>query len=117
MIGSSITPVASVQNEGSEGGVELTFHRSHEENFFVTPNEPNPWNRETSIGLRLPQDGTVSISIYDVDGKVHYIEHLNLLKGYQVYRITRDIIGKPGVYYYQLDYKDQSHTGKMVVMD
>ncbi len=117
VIGSSITPVASVQNEGSEGGVELTFHRTHEENFFVTPNEPNPWNRETSIGLRLPQDGTVSISIYDVDGKVHYIEHLNLLKGYQVYRITRDIIGKPGVYYYQLDYKDQSHTGKMVVMD
>ncbi|MBK8955018.1 MAG: hypothetical protein IPM34_05615 [Saprospiraceae bacterium] len=116
-VGSSITPAISVTNDGSEGQVVMQFRGSAHEGFVVIPNEPNPWNEETQIGMILPSQGMVKLTVYDVNGKIHFIDQMELNKGYHEYRLGRQQINQAGVYYYQLDFKDASHTGKMVIME
>lgn len=116
-IGQSITPALSVAADGSEGQIALKFRGSAQETFVVIPNEPNPWKDETLIGMILPQSGAVRLTVYDVSGKIHFIDQLDLTKGYHEYRIGRQQVEKAGVYYYQLDFRNASHTGKMVIMD
>ncbi|MBK8955020.1 MAG: T9SS type A sorting domain-containing protein [Saprospiraceae bacterium] len=116
-LGESITAAISVDKHGEEGKVVLRYNGTTSEVFVVTPNEPNPWNRETVIGIYLQQAGEVKLSIYDVNGRIHLIQNLNLTKGYHEYNINREHLDQAGVYYYQLDYKDATKTGKMIVID
>lgn len=116
-IGSAVTPAVSVGVDGTEGTVGLRFRGMADDAFIVRPNEPNPWSQLTNIGILLPAAGEVKISVYDVEGKIHYLEQKEFLKGYHQIQLNRDMLSRAGVYYYQVDYHGQTHTGKMVILD
>jgi hypothetical protein len=116
-LSSSITPAVSIGVDGQEGQMALRYSGQIERELVVVPNEPNPWSRQTVIGYLLPQDGEVKISVYDAHGKVHRMDRRQELKGYHELVIGRAELGAAGVYYYQIDFKDKTHTGKMVVVD
>jgi hypothetical protein len=40
------------------------------ERFYVSSNYPNPFNPTTSFYIDVPEAGNLSVSIYDVKGKV-----------------------------------------------
>ena len=91
----------------------------------LLPNYPNPFNPETWIPYQLTKDSEVSITIYNVRGRV--VRHLELRyqhagvyhsKGRAAYWDGKNDLGEPvasGVYFYTLTAGDFSATRKMLI--
>jgi hypothetical protein len=118
VVNSSITPSLSVvKNNGEEGQISMNFTGSTANEFVVLQNEPNPWNHETSIGMLLPQSGEVSITVYDVTGKVYLRDKKAMNKGYNEYILSKEQAMHAGVYYYQVDYMTSTVSRKMIITE
>ncbi len=72
------------------------------EEFILHQNYPNPFNPITTIAYELPEDGLVSLRVYDITGR----EVGNLVEGWQasgIYAIPWDATGlASGTYFYKL---------------
>ena len=92
----------------------------------LLPNYPNPFNPETWIPYRLAEDGFVTLTIYDADGRI--VRTLDV--GYRVAAFYesrskaihwdgRNEFGEQvasGVYFYHLSAGDFSATRKMLIL-
>lgn len=85
-------------------------------NYILHQNYPNPFNPITTIRYELPQDGVVTIELFNILGqKVKTI--LNEFKKADRYEITLNATGlASGVYIYQLKVNDFITSKKMVVV-
>ena len=95
------------------------------EKTLLLANYPNPFNPETWIPYQLTMDSEISITIYNVRGKV--VRHLELRyqhagvyysKGHAAYWDGKNDLGEPvasGVYFYTLTAGDFSATRKMLI--
>ena len=85
-------------------------------NYVLYQNYPNPFNPTTTIRYELPQDGQVTIEIFDILGqKVKTI--LNEFKKADRYEVTFNSVGlASGVYIYQLRVNDFITSKKMVLL-
>ncbi|MBM3236973.1 T9SS type A sorting domain-containing protein [Candidatus Poribacteria bacterium] len=89
-------------------------------------NYPNPFNPETWIPYQLSEEGDVSITIYDVSGRLVRILQLGqkradfyITKSKSAYWDGRDELGQKvasGVYFYTLRTRDFATTRKMVIV-
>ncbi len=84
-------------------------------------NFPNPFNPTTEIHFSLPETGFVSIKVFDVMGRlVTTLVRANMNAGaHQVIWNSRDQYGNTvasGMYFYRMQYQDQTLTQKMVLM-
>jgi hypothetical protein len=117
-VSSTVTPaLALLKTTQEEGEVSLNFNGMMLHEFVVLPNEPNPWNTKTTIGLWMPEEGVVSFSVYDLYGKLYLKKDLQFGKGYQEIQLDPSALDQKGVYYYQLDYRNQSVTRKMILSE
>ena len=84
--------------------------------YVLYHNYPNPFNPTTTIRYELPQDGVVTIEIYDILGqKVKTL--LNEFKKADRYEVTFNSIGlASGVYFYTLMVNDFIQTKKMILV-
>jgi hypothetical protein len=84
--------------------------------YVLYQNYPNPFNPITTIRYELPQDGVVTIEIYDILGqKVKTI--LNEFKRADRYEVTFNSTGlASGVYIYQFRVNDFITSKKMVLI-
>lgn len=84
--------------------------------YVLYQNYPNPFNPNTTIRYELPQDGQVTIEIFDILGqKVKTI--LNEFKKADRYEVTFSSTGlASGVYIYQLRVNDFITSKKMIVL-
>jgi BNR repeat-like domain/Secretion system C-terminal sorting domain len=84
--------------------------------YRLNQNYPNPFNPTTTIRYELPQDGVVTIDIYNILGqKVKTI--LNEFKKADRYEVTFNAAGlASGVYIYRLKVNDFIQTKKMVLL-
>jgi hypothetical protein len=84
--------------------------------FTLEQNYPNPFNPTTTIRYELPQDGQVTIEIFDILGqKVNTI--LNEFKNAGRYETVFSSTGlASGVYIYQLRVNDFITSKKMVLI-
>lgn len=84
--------------------------------YVLYQNYPNPFNPTTTIRYELPQDGVVTIDIYDILGqKVRTI--LNEFQKADRYEVTFNSTGlASGVYIYQLRVNDFIQSKKMVLI-
>lgn len=113
---SEITPALAVSKEyNEEVPLTLRFNGVNEDEFIVMQNEPNPWNQHTTIGMFIPVQGEVDLSIYDLTGKVLLNKKITVHKGYNEVQISSDLLPGNGVYYYQLDYLNHTATRKMII--
>ena len=83
--------------------------------FYLGQNYPNPFNPSTKIEYSIPQDGNVSLKVYDILGK----EVATLVNEYQQAG-TFDVVFNganlaSGVYYYQLTSGDLTSTKKLML--
>jgi hypothetical protein len=85
-------------------------------NYVLYQNYPNPFNPITTIRYELPQDGVVTIEVFDILGqKVKTI--LNEFKRADRYEVTFSSTGlASGVYIYQLRVNDFITSKKMVLL-
>jgi hypothetical protein len=117
-LNSSITPALSVSKEDfDDSQIILNYRGSATSELIVLQNEPNPWNTETQIGMILPQQGEVGITVYDVTGKVFLHDKMVMHKGYNEYKINKSQLPHAGVYYYQIDFQTSTINRKMLIVN
>jgi len=103
--------ITGIENEK----IKLTTDNTPE-SFTLGQNYPNPFNTSTTIEYGLPQDGHVTMSIYNIYGQV-----VGVLKNeYQPagnHSIIWDAIEEPsGLYFCTLKANGFTHTRKMVLV-
>jgi hypothetical protein len=84
--------------------------------YVLYQNYPNPFNPITTIRYELPQDGVVTIEIFDILGQ-NVKTLLNEFKRADRYEVTFSSTGlASGVYIYQLSVNDYITSKKMVLL-
>jgi photosystem II stability/assembly factor-like uncharacterized protein len=84
--------------------------------FELKQNYPNPFNPITYFSFRIPENGFVTIRVFDVKGKdIQTLVNESLAPG--IYEVEFDADNLPsGVYYYTLSSKGFVGTKKMVLV-
>jgi photosystem II stability/assembly factor-like uncharacterized protein len=84
--------------------------------FELSQNYPNPFNPSTMIKYAIPQDGNVSLKVFNIVGK----EVAALVNGYQkagLYNISFDAHYLPsGIYFYTLKSDNFTDTKKLILI-
>ena len=85
-------------------------------NDLTLQNYPNPFNPVTIIRFTLPEDGFVSLKVYDVLGRqVRMLVNEHLIKG--IHQAAFDASGMPsGVYFYKVESGSEAVVRKMMVV-
>ena len=89
--------------------------------FIIKQNFPNPFNPLTTISFEIPLESIVSLTIYDIQGKVvRKLVHRSRLVGSHnmVWDATNDkgLAVSAGVYFYRLEFDDVVKTMKMLLV-
>ena len=86
------------------------------ENYELFQNYPNPFNPSTSIEYQIPQDGFVSLIVYDILGR-EVITLVNEMKRPGNYTVTFDASDlASGIYIYRLQTNDFVSSKKMLLL-
>jgi cyclomaltodextrinase / maltogenic alpha-amylase / neopullulanase len=84
--------------------------------FYIKQNYPNPFNPSTRISFNIPEEGNTEIIIYDVLGS-RVAVLLNEVKPAGVHNIEFNGSGlSSGIYFYRINYQDQSFVRKMMLV-
>ncbi|HXR80843.1 MAG TPA: T9SS type A sorting domain-containing protein, partial [Saprospiraceae bacterium] len=92
---------------GAENGAEFALYQ----------NEPNPFKGNTVIGYDVPQSGSVTLTVFDVTGKILVVKNQDAVKGYNTITVNSKELPALGVMYYRLDASEYSATKKMVIIE
>lgn len=115
---SSLVTEARAYERGQAKIIGLEFNNllSDANNFELYQNRPNPFTDETIIGFRLAEDSEVTLTVFDVTGKVVRTFDGKFNSGYNELRLNDlgDWTGQ--VYYYRLDTEGFSATKKMILV-
>jgi hypothetical protein len=85
-------------------------------NFVLMQNYPNPFNPGTTISYQLPQDGLVSLKVYDVLGN-EIASLINEVKTAGLHEVNFDASNfSSGIYLYKLTVNNFTATRKMIVL-
>jgi hypothetical protein len=82
--------------------------------FELNQNEPNPFNKQTTVTFNLPNASPATLTMYDVTGKVLRVYEIEGLKGLNTKVINKSELNGNGVIYYQLDAANYTATKRMV---
>ncbi len=82
--------------------------------FEVYQNTPNPFSDNTSISFNLPERASVTLSFFDITGKVinEWTKEYNT--GMNTVEITPSELNAKGVIYYRIDTGSHTATKKMI---
>jgi hypothetical protein len=98
--------------------LKLTFRGAeHGAEFALYQNEPNPFKGNTVIGYDLPDAGKVTLTVFDVTGKVLFVKDKDSVKGYNTISVTNKELPSVGVLYYRLDANQYTATKKMIIIE
>ena len=85
--------------------------------FELNQNEPNPFNKQTTVTFNLPNASPATLTMYDVTGKVLRVYEIEGLKGLNTKVINKSELNGNGVIYYQLDAANYTATKRMIVIE
>jgi len=85
--------------------------------FALYQNQPNPFREYTTIGFELPQSGDITLSLYDVTGKI--LKEIKTIgtQGFNEIRINKSDLNVSGVIYYQLKAGENIATRHMLMIE
>lgn len=83
-------------------------------NLTVTQNRPNPWSDMTSITVQIPVADLITLSIYDINGKLLKSSTKRYEAGEHILQIDNQDLPLDGIYYYQIDYRTDTKQYKMI---
>ena len=70
----------------------------------------------TLIGYDLPAAGAVTLTVFDMTGKVVFVKDQESVKGYNTISVSSKDIPSVGVLYYRLDASEYTATKKMIII-
>ena len=80
-------------------------------------NQPNPFSETTVITYQLPENGSVTINLFDINGSLHKSFQSNGIKGSNEFVFNRHDFTNGGVYFYQLNTPFGQIMKKMIYID
>jgi len=100
--------------------IDPTIIDSEKENkpvsFYLGKNYPNPFNPSTTISFSIPEQGYITLSVYDITGqKVATLVDSPMSAGSHSVIFNGSDLGS-GVYLYKLESKGFNKTGKMLLV-
>ena len=118
-VNSDLVAAEAYTNAGDVLDVALNFNASEavSASFELYQNTPNPFTGETVIGFNLPEAGTATLRVLDVQGKVLLQQKGDFVKGANQISINSKSLSATGVLYYQLESADNVATKKMIVIE
>ncbi len=113
LIGAGLVPAGSiVYKSGAQHG-RNSAEPLHE--FSLSQNFPNPFNPSTTILYSIPEDGLVTLRVFDASGRVA-AELVNSTKHAGAHSVTFDASNlASGVYFYRLEAGSRMLTGSMTL--
>ncbi len=113
--------VTFVEGQGIVTAIEDALTSEIPRKFELLGNFPNPFNGSTIIEFALPRAGSVSVSIYNTLGKKVYSQQKQYAAAgkYAVNWNGENRAGLPvasGIYIYQIKFKEQVESGKMLYL-
>ena len=81
---------------------------------LVENNRPNPFSQETIIPFQIRNSGEATLNVYSHTGQLIYRMQGSYSPGKHNFLVTGDILGSPGVYYYQV-VTEQGHATKSMI--
>jgi hypothetical protein len=112
---SKVTEAEAYTSAGEILDVKLTQTGDAAE-FALYQNTPNPWNDQTIIGFDLPQDASVTFTVFDATGKVVKTVKGDFVRGYNTITLNAKDLPSTGVMYYRLESGNYSASKKMVLV-
>ena len=116
---SAITSAEAYTSTLEIANVELDVRNAQnvvETGFELYQNTPNPFDGLTTIPFNLPEDGNVTLNVYDITGKVVLQKRGTFTKGMNELRIEHTELNTRGIMYYQLEFNGVVATRKMISM-
>ena len=84
--------------------------------YYLHQNYPNPFNPTTTIRFEIPQDGVVTIKIFDIFGQ-EVTTILNEFQKADRYEVVFNSIGlSSGVYIYRMKVNEFIQSNKMILL-
>ena len=117
-VNSDFTRAEAYNTAGDLLNVNINFAAAEVATTFdLKQNTPNPFNEETVIGFNLPEAGTATLKVMDVQGKVLKAITAEYAKGYNQVTVNAKELSATGVLYYQLESADKVATKKMIIIE
>lgn len=115
---SSVTEAEAYNLYEETKDLKLKFRGAADDaDFALYQNVPNPFKGITNIGYEVPAAGTVTLTIFDVTGKVILTKEQLAAKGYNTISVSTKELISTGVLYYRLDADDYTATKKMIIIE
>ncbi len=117
-LNSKETPAEAYNTSDDIKDLKLLFRGSENKvEFALYQNEPNPFKGNTVIGYDVPQSGPVTLTVFDVTGKILVVKNQDAINGYNTITVSDKDLPAAGVMYYRLDAGEYSATKKMVLIE
>jgi hypothetical protein len=84
-------------------------------NSFIQPNRPNPFSEYTIIPFNLTTRTEITVNVFNNIGRRIIHHKADYAAGNHFFRIDKDHLGEPGIYYYQV-ITDKLQTTKSMIM-
>jgi len=114
-INSDVTRTEAYTDLNEKLNIELNY-RNDNSTFTLFQNRPNPFSNSTQINFSTSKDGSYTLSIYNLSGKLVYSTSGNAQKGLNSVKIEKSTLNVSGVLYYTLSTENNTATRKMVVI-
>ncbi len=105
----------------AEGGFTMGFVSTEEvtdnpsSDYSLGQNYPNPFNSATLIRFSIPDEGMVTLDVYNITGK-EVVTLVSEIKQAGNYEVLLEATNLPvGIYFYRLQARDFSQTRKMIL--
>ena len=116
-ISSDLTLAEAFSELDDSYNVRLNVNGSDDVTVFeLDQNIPNPFSSTTIIGFNLPQDEDVSLTVFDLTGRVHKVVSGHFEKGRHQLELNGNELLFEGVLYYQLTAGSYTATRKMLLL-
>ncbi|MCA0446607.1 MAG: T9SS type A sorting domain-containing protein [Bacteroidetes bacterium] len=97
----------------SAGSTEALFANPE---FELSPNYPNPFNPETTVGFSLPKKGTVILTVFDLLGRdVQKVLNREFSAGYHAVNLNAGNLAS-GSYFLRLEFEGKTITRQITVL-
>lgn len=118
-ITSKITKAEAYGFNDEARGIALNFMPKQvaSDEFFLEQNRPNPFGDQTIIGFQIPESGTVTLTIYDTNGKTVQQYQQHYAAGYNQILVDAKDVKARGLLYYKLETDQYAATKKMVILE
>lgn len=115
--GSDVTPTDACTREYTLRGPDPGgLAEGMPERFMMVPPRPNPFTGATTFSFGLPKDAPVSLSVFDVSGRLVRAVLANELRAAGWHRVEVDASGwGTGMYFYWFRAADFHQRGRLVI--